>query len=74
MRGWLVAYKFGGTFDRLPLTALGIVDDVRTMRGVEELHIRPVYAPQGSPLPKWLQPGQIVSVLNAEAPAFASAS
>ncbi len=74
MQGWLVVFEFGRCADRLPLKALGIVDAVRTAHGVQELHVKPVYAPQGSPLPKWLQPGQVIAILNQETPTFAEAS
>jgi len=73
MQGYIVVFPYGGTLDRLPLKGLGVVDDVRCVRGVEEWHVKPVCWSQGSPLPKWVTAGSVV-VLNAETPAFASVS
>ena len=73
-QGMIVVFEFGHCLDRMPLKALGVVDDVRIGKGVEEIHIKPVFWTQGSPLSKWLQPGHVIAVLNAEAPAFARAS
>ncbi len=74
MKGFIVVFEFGGTPDRMPLKALGLVDLTRCSKGQEYWHIRPVYAAQGSPLPRWVEAGDVVSVLNAEMPAVASIS
>jgi hypothetical protein len=73
MSGLIVVFEYGRTADRSALKGLGLVDEVQCYKGQEQWHIKPLYWTQGSPLPKWVDAGS-VAVLNAEAPAFASAS
>lgn len=73
MAGMIVVFKYGGTWDRAPLKALGIVDAVECHKGQERWHVKPVFWTVGSPLSKWVDPTSVF-VLNADAQACTQAS
>lgn len=66
----LVAFTYGHCPDRMPLKAVGKIDQTREYKGRQYWHIKPTIWTVGTPLPRWVEAGS-VPVINKDAHAFA---